>query len=597
MSQESDYSSFFDQDGPRAETELEVSAYREKVISAERRTSSVRAIVITVNSLVYLLMERFGYYQAELVDTSPILAYSVIVLALLYGLSVFAFKPYEKYPIMLASYFTYISDIIFITLWLYATGGYDSPFYILWYLSIVAVAFRFNYKVVLASALLYAISYIGLMLVLSHVHTPHQYVELALRCSYIIIIGHLASLITRETYEQTREKLYMRQLTDSMRRTQLELNEKSAELRELNTALEEKVTERTKELRASAKTFSELLNSIPLLAWTTTPEGKVTYRNARWMQFFKRDMDGTALEDYVFPADVPRALEMWKSIKDSGDPMEIEYRWKRHDGVWIWLLARIIAIRNKEGQITMWVGTATDINEQKVLQEQKDQFIGMASHEMKTPLTSIKAYAQLVERSLESNEIPQAKTFIQKTGLFINRLERLIADLLDVSKIQSGKLIYSMQEFEFNAFAQEVAESLQQISKTHTIELIPGSKVYVNADKQRMEQVLNNLVSNAVKYAPDAPMITIKVEAAEDQVYVSVTDKGIGIPQEKLRYIFDRFYRVNENPTVSGLGIGLFITKEIITRHKGHIWVESTPGAGTTFHFTLPVAHTGKPEN
>jgi signal transduction histidine kinase len=212
---------------------------------------------------------------------------------------------------------------------------------------------------------------------------------------------------------------------------------------------------------------------------------------------------------------------------------------------------------------------------------------------MKTPLTSIKAYAQLVERSLEQGDVEQGKKFIQKTSEFVTRMERLIGDLLDVSKIQSSKMPYTMQVFEFNSLAEDVAESLQHISKTHRLKFVRGNNINVRADKQRIEQVLNNIISNAVKYSPGADEVVMRVMAEEEQVHVTITDRGLGIPKEKLPHIFDRFFRVYEMPSISGLGIGLFITKEIITRHGGSIWAESEPGKGSTFHFTLPSADSG----
>lgn len=225
-----------------------------------------------------------------------------------------------------------------------------------------------------------------------------------------------------------------------------------------------------------------------------------------------------------------------------------------------------------------------------ILNAKKDEFIGLASHELKTPVTSINGYLQIIERGLPEND--RNKSFINKTLVQVNKLTTLISDLLDVSKIQTGKLPFSYTEFDLVPVLIDVSEMMQQNSITHQIELHYNKKpIVIKADQQRIEQVLINLITNAVKYSPGGDKVIITTELADKKVKVSVQDFGIGIDKDQHSRIFSRFYRVeNLAAHMSGLGIGLYISHEIIERHKGKMWVDSELGKGSTFIFELPVA-------
>jgi len=226
--------------------------------------------------------------------------------------------------------------------------------------------------------------------------------------------------------------------------------------------------------------------------------------------------------------------------------------------------------------------------EVKALNAKKDEFIGLASHELKTPLTSMKGFLQILERN-ESGELN--KVFIKKALKQLNKISDLVSDLLDVSKIQSGKLYLDFETFDFQTLLHEVIELVQFTSDTHQIELDSDSIVLpVQADRQRVEQVIINLISNAIKYSPDASKVVIRVRKTDLEVRVGIQDFGFGIESEQMVNIFTRFFRVESIAShISGLGIGLFITKEIVERHKGRIWVESEHGRGSEFFFTLPL--------
>lgn len=246
-----------------------------------------------------------------------------------------------------------------------------------------------------------------------------------------------------------------------------------------------------------------------------------------------------------------------------------------------------------------WVSAAIrDITDLKIHLSQreqmknKDMFLGIASHELKTPLTSLRAYVSLIEDRI--NEIPDEtlKMYTSRLNKNIGNIEGLINDLLDVSRIQNEKLQFRMERNWFDEVIHSSVESTQFETLKHHLVIQENEKISSIFDFQRMEQVMTNLLFKAIKYFPKGGKILISSRKVNNNIHVSVKDYGIGIPPENNEKIFERFFRVNEKSfKFKGLGIGLFITKEIIQRHDGRIWVESTgfEGEGTTFNFLAPI--------
>lgn len=240
-----------------------------------------------------------------------------------------------------------------------------------------------------------------------------------------------------------------------------------------------------------------------------------------------------------------------------------------------------------------------DITEQENLARQKDDFIGIASHELKTPVTSIKAYTQVLQSMFDEAEDQQTAYMLGKMDNQLNKLTYLISDLLDVTKIHQGKLMLNKEKFEFNDLVKEITEEIQRTTTKHELKVDFTDPIPIYADKDRVGQVVTNFLSNAIKYSPKAKKIEIKTETNRDELIFSVTDYGVGLPKEDQLKVFERFYRVGGSgfETYPGLGLGLFISAEIIHRHYGEIWVESEKGKGSTFYFTLPLYKNSKPNN
>ncbi|NNU33473.1 HAMP domain-containing histidine kinase [Mucilaginibacter sp. S1162] len=251
---------------------------------------------------------------------------------------------------------------------------------------------------------------------------------------------------------------------------------------------------------------------------------------------------------------------------------------------------RAAAIRWQR-QILGYIGSCVDITEQKHIQQQKDDFIGIASHELKTPVTSIKAYTQVLEKMLlKKGETKEAAMITRMDGQ-INRLTSLISDLLDVTKINSGKLQFNDREFDFVPMVQDLIEDLQRTTEKHTLIENHTDIGIVFGDKERIGQVITNLITNAIKYSPQADKIVITTSLKDGEVILCVEDFGIGIAEDKLNKVFEQFYRVSGDMqhTFPGLGLGLYISSEIIKREGGKIWVNSIVGKGSTFCFSIPL--------
>lgn len=364
------------------------------------------------------------------------------------------------------------------------------------------------------------------------------------------------------------------------------------ELLQLNQELEERVTRRTKALAESESRFRNMMETIPQIAWTNTIDGEVIFYNQRWYDYTGLNRKKSELGGFntvIHPDDLKDSLNWFRLIRKTRDGGEFQLRGKRADGLYRWHLIRLMPIMNEEGQMQLWVGTATDIQELRLLQQQKDDFISIASHELKTPLTSLKASLQLLDRIKDNPTAAMLPKLIVQANKSLDKVNTLIEDLLNASKANEGQLHISPKLFVLSKVIDECCQHVRT-EGVYKITTKGDMNVEVYADATRIDQVVINFVNNAIKYAPESNEIRISIETINNMVKVSVIDKGPGIPPEKLRYLFDRYYRVdNSGSRYGGLGLGLYICTEIIKQHHGQIGVDSVLGKGSTFWFTLPI--------
>lgn len=232
-----------------------------------------------------------------------------------------------------------------------------------------------------------------------------------------------------------------------------------------------------------------------------------------------------------------------------------------------------------------------DVTEQENLMRQKDEFLGVASHELKTPVTSILAYTQILKKQFEASGDTRTSGMLSKMNLQINRLIILINDLLDVTKIEQGRLSLRKERFDFNEMVREVVEDVQSTSTSHQITIQAKESRSLYGDRDRIGQVVINFLTNAIKYSPRSKTVDIAIDYYPKEVKLSVRDYGLGLDEGDQERVFERFFRVDgkDRETFSGLGLGLFICAEIIQRHEGQIGVQSELGKGSKFFFTLPL--------
>jgi PAS domain S-box-containing protein len=257
---------------------------------------------------------------------------------------------------------------------------------------------------------------------------------------------------------------------------------------------------------------------------------------------------------------------------------------------WVRMKGRVVLSQNKVYRLA---GTMQDISAQKQLQQYRDNFLGIASHELKTPVTTIKTYAQLLDMLLKQSGNPEIMHMIKRMNAQVDKLTGLINELLDITKLQAGKLQFSDGFFNFNTMVDEVVDALQLTTATHNILKQFSNVGDVYGDRERISQVVTNLLTNAIKYSPNAERINVYTSLQNKDVMLCVEDFGIGIPEENRQKVFEQYYRVNGKAqhTIPGLGLGLFISSEIIKREGGRIWVRSEEGKGSTFCFTIPKDH------
>jgi PAS domain S-box-containing protein len=364
---------------------------------------------------------------------------------------------------------------------------------------------------------------------------------------------------------------------------------------------EKKLTEDA--LKQSEAHFRLMADLMPAKISNANVDGTVTYFNQHWLDFSGYTFE--ELKDFGYhkimhPDEVEEFQQRLQEAAETRTDLEMEMRFKNAAGDYIWHLNLASPVIDENGNITMWVGSTTEIQKLKEDEQLKGDFLKMVSHELKTPVTSIKGYVQLLLLMLKEQEATPSSFFetpLLRIDSQVKRLSRLISEMLDLSRLESGKLELQKELFSLDKLLVETVEDIRFTNTNHTINISQDFTGTVYGDKDRIEQVIINLINNAIKYSPDYNLVEVHLYAAKDnQVAISIKDYGIGIDAEHQQKIFNRFYRASgqSEQNYAGFGIGLFIAKEIVERHNGSITVDSEKDKGSTFTFSLPLATDSK---
>ncbi|MBC6110869.1 PAS domain S-box protein [Pedobacter fastidiosus] len=317
------------------------------------------------------------------------------------------------------------------------------------------------------------------------------------------------------------------------------------------------------------------------------------------MSAFVKELLGLPIDEPVAMGEVMKAINpkyhkllgtALENAMTKNLPSDTEYQINNLiNGEEKWVRATGRVFLDQDGNPTEYSGLFMDITDRKLDELRKNDFIGMVSHELKTPLTAINGFVQVLQRKAKIADDGYAVNALDKANNQVRKMTTMINGFLNVSRLESGKLLVEKSKFNLDELLEEAIEDTYISQSTHSIKFVKGCKVDVYADRDKIGNVISNLLSNAHKYSANGTHIEVSCEIKDNEVCVGIKDEGIGISKEDSSKLFERYYRVQSNHTISGFGIGLYLSAEIIDRHNGKIWVESEPNKGSTFYFTLPL--------
>ena len=362
-------------------------------------------------------------------------------------------------------------------------------------------------------------------------------------------------------------------------------------------------------LRASEAKFRTIADAMPQMVWSTLPDGYHDYYNQQWYDFtgmLEGSTDGEQWNGMFHPDDQQRAWQAWQHSLDSGQTYEIQYRLRHRSGAYRWVLGRALPVRDDEGRILRWMGTCTDIDDQKIAEDElrlassrKDEFLAMLAHELRNPLAPISSAAQLLKlQKGDDQRVQKASDIIVRQ---VRHLTDLVDDLLDVSRVTRGLVQLEKVTLDLKSVVHSAVEQARPLieARRHDLVLrIASARACVSGDKTRLVQVIANLLNNAAKYTPQGGEITLRLEVEDAHARISVLDNGSGIAPTLLPYVFDLFIQGERTPdrAQGGLGLGLALVKSIAALHDGQVSAYSDGiGKGSMFALTLPLARDDGP--
>lgn len=344
-------------------------------------------------------------------------------------------------------------------------------------------------------------------------------------------------------------------------------------------------------LLAEKQRFELLAAMSPQLIWTMNAKGELTYLNKQALSFFNTDQvipSKAELMKIIHQKDQYTLLRSWLLAAKKNITSQCRIRLEFSPGKYEWHEIQFMPSQNLLSDIE-WMGSGVNIDEHVRRNQLKDEFVHMASHELKTPVTILKTYLHLLQNAV----LPEkAQHYVLKSVHTLKNLQFLISTLLNVSAINSGEFALDRSYFLLDELLEECAENMNNSNQTHVVRIQSTAyPVEVFADKERLTQVIQNLLSNAVKYSPDQKEVILAWSAApgDAKIEISVQDFGMGIPKTEIKNIFNKYIRLSQHSDISGLGLGLYITQNIVLAHGSELVVKSEPGKGSTFSFLLPI--------
>lgn len=356
------------------------------------------------------------------------------------------------------------------------------------------------------------------------------------------------------------------------------------------------------DLRDSEAKFRTIANAMPQMVWSSMPDGCHDYFNQQWYDFtgaLEGSTDGGAWNKMVHPDDQLRAWELWSHCLQTGEHYQIRHRLRHHSGQYRWTLGRALPVRDASGKIVRWMGTSTDIHDQKLAEEKlqdadarKDEFLAMLAHELRNPLAPISSAAGILKLAkLDETQIRQTSEIISRQ---VKHMTGLVDDLLDVSRVTRGLIDLEKTPLDFRRIVADAVEQVNPLIQTrrhHLMLHVPPDIAMVVGDIKRLVQVVTNLLGNAAKYTHEGGSILLKTEVQPDNIILTIEDNGIGMAPELVERVFDLFTQAERTPDRSsgGLGLGLALVKSLVELHGGTVTCTSAGrGLGSRFTVSLP---------
>ncbi|CAN5444051.1 hypothetical protein BH11MYX1_BH11MYX1_42220 [soil metagenome] len=356
-------------------------------------------------------------------------------------------------------------------------------------------------------------------------------------------------------------------------------------------------------LAASERKFREVVENLPDLAWTARIDGHIDFYNQRWYEYTgttPSEMEGWGWRSVHDPDAVDQVEARWQEALTTGTPFEMEFRLRGKDARFRWFLTRVRPLRDEAGRIERWIGTNTDIDAQRRIQAEltrsllmRDEFLSIASHELRTPLQSLLIQLETTQLLLDRGADPDGlRKKLGNATKQVDRLTSLIDSMLDVSRVALDRMVVEPSEVDAVELVRDVIDRLQASATKAgaTIKLVAPVAVTGRWDRSRLDQIVTNVLANAIKYGNGSPIL-VTVAVRGDTLELSVEDGGMGIAEADQTRIFQRFERA-ASLSHGGLGLGLYISREIARAHGGDIGVKSEPGRGSRFLVSLPLTST-----